>query len=69
MGEMRDLQEFVNKFGFGISKKALVSEAYNAMRALGYRVYVINDKYLGVNYHEFQFIKSNKEGKWIVKEI
>lgn len=69
MEEMKSLQEFVNKYGLGISKEELVSEAYYALRVLGYGVYIINDKYLGINDREFQVIKSKKEGRWIVKEI
>lgn len=69
MEEMKALQEFVSKYGFGISKEDLVSEAYYALRASGYGTYVINDKYLGINDREFQIIKSKKDGRWVVKEI
>lgn len=69
MEEMKTLQEFVSKYGLGISKEELVSEAYYALRASGHGVYIINDKYLGINDREFQLIKSKKDGKWIVKEI
>ena len=66
---MKELQEFVNGYGLGISKKELVSRAYNRLRANGHSCYIINDLYIACGGKEYQLIKSNKEHRWIVKGI
>ena len=64
---MAALQAFVNNFGFGISKKALVEKAYHALRAEGHACYIINELYINVDGEDLQAIKSRKENRWIVK--
>ena len=64
---MKALQNFVDQFGLGISKEKLVNKAYYAMEALGYNVCILNEKYLVINGINYQFIKSRKEARWIVK--
>ena len=63
------LQGFVDQFGLGISKEKLVGRAYNYLRSKGLWAYVINEKYIGVDEEEFQFIKSRKQNRWIVEQF
>ena len=62
-------QGFVNNYGFGISKEKLADKVYRFMESHGHRCYTINGKYIGIDGEEFQFIKSRKEDRWIVKEL
>lgn len=64
---MSEIQGFVDFYGLGISKEKLASKAYRFMEGNGHQCYVLNGKYIGVDGEEFQFIKSIKEGRWIVK--
>lgn len=64
---MAELQSFVDGYGLGISKEKLASKAYRHMEANGHECYTINGLYLGVDGHEFQFIKSRAQDRWIVK--
>lgn len=66
---MLALQNFVNNFGFGISKENLITKAYRQLSADGHDCYIINGKYISVDGEEFQLIKSRKEDRWIVKEF
>lgn len=63
------IQHYVDNFGLGISKEALVDKVYWFMYNLKYDVCVINGRYLDVNGNEYQFIKSKKNYRWIVKEF
>lgn len=65
---MKELQNFVDGYGFGISKEKLVEKAYWQMRAEGHDCYIINDRYIGIDGKEYQLIKSRKQNRWIVKE-
>lgn len=64
---MKDLQNFVNQFGTGISVKKLVEKAYRAMQAAGHDVCLLNEKYIIVDGVAYRFTKRN--GDWIVKEF
>ena len=64
---MKDLQNFVNQYGLGLSKENLADAAYDAMKVLGHDVCLLNDKYLIVDGVNYQFIKSRKNNCWIVK--
>ena len=66
---MERLQQIINEYGFGISKEKLISKAYWMLKAEGHEVYVLNDKYIGIDGYEYQVIKSLKEGRWIAKEL
>lgn len=65
---MKELQAFVDGYGFGISKEKLAVKAYRHMRDEGHDCYIINDRYIGVDGKEYQLIKSRKQNRWIVKE-
>lgn len=65
--ELEKLQEFVNRYGFGISKKELRDKAYRFMACEGYDVLALNEIYLIVNGTSYQFIKSRKNNRWMVK--
>ena len=64
---MKALQDFVNGYGFGISKEKLIVKAYRQLSADGHDCYILNDRYIGVDGEEFQLIKSRKHDAWIVK--
>ena len=66
---MERLQKIVNEFGFGITKEKLIERAYRALVAEGCNVYILNDKYIGIDGYEYQVIKSTKKGHWVVKEL
>lgn len=59
------LQKEANKYSLNVSKKELVNEVYNVIEDCC----IFNDIYLEVNGVKYQFIKSKKENKWIVKEF
>lgn len=64
------LQNFVDGYGFGISKEKIADKAYRFLQANGFRPYIINEKYIGVDReNEFQFIKSKKQNRWIVEQF
>lgn len=66
---MKDLQNFVNGFGFGISVQKLAEKAYRQMAVLGHDVCILNDRYLIMDGASYMFSKSRKQGGWIVKEF
>ncbi len=66
---MKRMQEIVNGFGFGITKEKLMEKVYRVLEAEGHDVYVLNDKYIGIDGYEYQVVKNTKEGRWIVKEL
>ncbi len=66
---MSEIQGFVDYYGFGITKEKLAGKAYHFMEMNGHECYILNGKYLGVDGQEYQFIKSMKENRWIVKEL
>lgn len=66
---MQELQRFVDRFGFGISKEKLADKAYWYMVSEGHDCYIVNERYIGVDGKEYQFSKSRKQNRWIVKEI
>ncbi len=66
---MKELQEFVNGFGFGISKEKLIEKAYRQLSADGHDCYILNGRYIGIDGKEYQLIKSRKNDAWIAKEF
>ena len=64
---MEMVQAFVDGYGLWISKEKLVDKVYRFMESKGHSCYEINGKYIGIDNQEFQFIKSRKEDRWIVK--
>ena len=66
---MKELQSFVDNFGFGISVRDLAGKAYHYMRAQGHTTCIINDRYLEVDGVTYLFSKSRKAGGWIIKAI
>ena len=66
---MERLQQIINEFGFGISKEKLIEKAYRVLEAEGHEVYILNDKYIGIDGYEYQVIKSTKENRWVAKEL
>ena len=64
---MKDLQNYIDGFGFGISVKELAHKAYRQMEALGHKVCIVNDRYLEVDGTTYLFSKSRKAGGWIAK--
>ena len=66
---MKDLQDFVNDFGFGISVQKLAEKAYRQMALIGHDVCILNDRYLIMDGATYMFSKSRKQGGWIVKAV
>lgn len=68
VNKMTALQNFVDNYGFGISKEKLVEKAYWNLCS-DHDCCIINEKYIGIDGKEFQLIKSKKQNRWIVKEF
>lgn len=66
---MERLQEIINGYGFGISKKKLIEKAYRILDAEGHDTYILNDLYIGIDGAEYQIIKSRKQDRWIAKAL
>lgn len=66
---MERLQQIINGFGFGITKEKLIEKAYRVLEAEGHTVYILNDKYIGIDGYEYQVVKNAKEHRWIAKEL
>lgn len=66
---MERLQQIINGYGFGISKKNLIEKAYRQLEAEGHQVYILNDLYIGIDGTEYQIIKSRKQDRWIAKQL
>ena len=66
---MKDLQNFVSGFGFGISVQKLAEKAYRQMAVLGHDVCILNDRYLIMDGATYYFSKSRKQGGWVVKAV
>lgn len=66
---MKDLQRFVDGYGFGISVQKLAEKSYWQMQAEGHQVCMVNERYLEVDGVTYYFSKSRKAGVWIVKEF
>lgn len=66
---MKELQRFVDGYGFGISVQKLADKAYRQMQAEGHQVCMVNERYLEVDGVTYCFSKSRKNGGWIVKEF
>lgn len=66
---MKELQEYIERYGFGISKKELATKAYWRMVAMGKDVAIMNDLYLIIDGTTYYFSKSKKYGKWIAKAV
>lgn len=66
---MERLQEIINGYGFGISKKELIRTAYRILDSEGHDTYILNDLYIGIDGNEYQIIKSRKEDRWIAKAL
>ena len=59
------IQNEADKFGLWISKKELAVEIYKAIENCS----ILNEIYLSVEGRNYQFVKSIKNRKWIVKEF
>lgn len=64
---MKELQDYIDNYGFGISVRDLASKAYWQMKAFGHEVCIVNDRYLEVDGTTYLFSKSRKQGRWIAK--
>ena len=64
---MKDLQNFIEEYGFGISAKDLADKAYRHMAIKGHQVCMVNEKYLEIDGTTYLFSKSKKQGRWIAK--
>ena len=67
MTTIEKIQNFINNWGLGLAVKDLAEKTYRFMEAEGHDSYVLNERYIGVDGVEYRFVKSRKEGRWIVK--
>lgn len=65
---MAKVQEFVSKWGLGMSKEQMADKVYSFM-AKEHDVCTLNEKYIIVDGIELQFIKSRKDDCWYVREF
>lgn len=66
---MKELQDFLDCYGLGISVQKMADKAYCYMASKGHDVCMINDRYLEVDGKTYLFSKSRKHNRWIAKEI
>lgn len=66
---MKELQEFIDNYGLGISVEKLADKAYHHMALKGHDVCLVNERYLEVDGTTYLFSKSRKHGCWIAKAI
>lgn len=64
---MTELQNFIERYGFGISVEKLADKAYNYMAGRGHEVCLVNDRYLEIDGTTYLFSKCRKHGRWIAK--
>ena len=64
---MKELQNYIDGYGFGISVKELATKAYRHLRSLGYDTCIVNDRYVEVEGTTYLLSKSRKNGRWIAK--
>ena len=67
MKTMDMIQNFVDQWGIGMSVEKLADKVYWFAAAQGCDAHAINTRYVSVNGESFRFIKSKKQGRWIVK--
>ena len=66
---MKELQTYIEGFGFGISVKELASKAYRHLRSMGHNTCIVNDRYIEVDGSTYYLSKSRKHNRWIAKEF
>ena len=65
--EMLELQNFVSKYGMGIRVEELVVKAYRRLVIDGHDCFILNERYINVDGHNYQLIRKNRQ--WTVKEF
>lgn len=63
------IQNYLSGFGTGISKEKLVSKVYWFLNSHGINSCILNDKYLEIENHTFEFIKKRSTDSWLVKIV
>ena len=66
---LNNIQNIVNKYGFGISTKDIASEVYWALEAQGFDPCIVNDRYIEVNGITYQLRKTKAKGHWTAVEL
>lgn len=65
---MMNLVSRLTNLRCGMKVEELVKHVYDALTEDGYDCYIINDRYLCCEGHNFQFTKDKKFGYWKVRE-
>lgn len=63
------VQNYLNGFGTGISKEKLVSKVYWFLNFHGINSCILNDKYIEIENHIFEFIRKRSTDSWLVKIV
>lgn len=67
MEKLNFIQNYLNGFGTGISKEKMVSKVYCFLSFHGVNSCILNDKYLEIENHIYEFIRQRSKGSWLVK--
>lgn len=63
------IQNYLNGFGAGISKEKIVSKVYWFLNFHGINSCILNDKYIEIENHVFEFIRKRSTDSWLVKIV
>lgn len=63
------IEHIMQSYGFGMSVKEAAICVYRELRANGYEVCIVNDRYIEVEDQSFQLLKTRSKGHWTVKQF
>ena len=69
MEKLNFIQNYLTGFGTGISKEKMVSKVYWFLSFHGINSCILNDKYLEIENHIYEFIRQRSKGSWLVKIV
>lgn len=69
MDVTKRVEEEAAKWGLRISHEELVTKIYRSLREEGIEIYILNERYLEIYGHTYQFFKAKSKGCWVVKKF
>ena len=63
------IEHIMRNYGFGMSVKEAVNIVYRDLRANGYEVCIVNDRYIEVEDQSFQLLKTRSKGHWTARQF
>lgn len=69
MNRLDFIQNYINNFGTGISKENMVTKIHRYLIGSGIDNCILNDKYIEVENHIFEFIRKRSINSWLVKIV